>query len=144
MRQRSHHRARRRRRPRVRQTSDLLQARGETRAEFGGDLLRGAERGGHGGQLRSGDGHAEERDGKLVDDLRVAKGGDCPGGQRAGEHLVYEGAELDDSAADEHREKVVDDGAHVLRAEGGLPLQGAKQAQDRRDLDEELQRRADN
>src|SRR6185437_5381184 len=31
--------------------SDLLQAGGETRAELGGDLLRGAEGGGHGGQL---------------------------------------------------------------------------------------------
>ncbi len=60
---------------------DLREAGGEARAELGGDLLRRAESGGHGGQLRGGDGHAEERDGKLIDGLRVAERGDRAGGQ---------------------------------------------------------------
>ncbi len=122
---------------------DLLQAGGEARAELGGDLFRSPQCRGHGGQLRGGDSHAEERDGKLVDDLRVAEGGDRAGGQGAGEDLIYEGAQLHHAAADEDREKIVDDGPYVLGPEGGLPLEGAEQSQDRRDLYEELQRGAD-
>ena len=68
----------------------------------------------HGGQRRGRYRQSEQTYGQRVEKLRVREAGDGAGGQEAGQNFIDVRADLNDAAADEHRDEIAHRRAHVL------------------------------
>jgi len=122
---------------------DLPQTAIKTPAKRFGNLDFVSQRARHLWQLRRGDRHAEETDGKRIESLRVGEPGDRAGNlNQAGQPHVRVGADLHDAPAEKYGKEIAHDRLHVVGVIAERQAQSMQQAQHDGQLNQHLQRAA--